>query len=162
MDPPDPHGGGGAHATTLRNGYVAGQLTELLGVPDTPTPSQWNGPGLLGAVIGAKETYNDENAPEQSQRAPNTAGDKTLSKKSQIGPIRTQRRLGRDPPRTPLGEISKQFKTLAGNVEKAFQEQTQVQEQTRQGDVKNLWTWVTDALNNMKAEQQIREENYIG
>jgi hypothetical protein len=116
----------------------------------------------LGAVIGAKETYNDENAPEQSQRAPNTAGVKTLSQKSQSGPIRTQRRLGRDPPRTPLGEISKQFKTLAGNVEKAFQEQTQVQEQTRQGDVKNLWTWVTDALNNMKAEQQIREENYIG
>ncbi|KAJ6094490.1 hypothetical protein N7467_002003 [Penicillium canescens] len=107
MDPPDPHGGGDAHASAAENRNVASQATAMLGVPDTPTPSQWTGTGLLGAVMGEEEYGNDENAMELTQRAPKATGNKVL------GPIRTQRRLGgREPLRTPLRDISKQFQAL--------------------------------------------------
>lgn len=95
MDLPDPHGGGDAHASTADNRNVASQLTAMLRVPDTLTPSQWTGTGLLGAVMG-KEEYGNENAMELTQRAPKATGNKVL------GPIRTQRRLGGRNPYEPL------------------------------------------------------------
>ena len=57
MEPPDPHGGGVVHALTPKNGNVASQLTEALGVPDTPTPSKWHAPGHFGTIV---EEYNEK------------------------------------------------------------------------------------------------------
>lgn len=99
MDLPDPHGGGDAHASTAENRNVASQLTAMLGVLGTLTPSQWTGIGLLGAVMGEEE-YGNENAMELTQRPPKATGNKVL------GQIRTQRRLGGKNPYEPPEGIS--------------------------------------------------------
>jgi hypothetical protein len=67
MEPPDHHGGGVVHALTPGNGNVARQLTEAVGVPDTPTPSQWHLPGPLGAVM---ERHNEEGTEQALDKAP--------------------------------------------------------------------------------------------
>jgi hypothetical protein len=72
MDPPDPHGGGVVHALTPINGNVASQLTEALGVPNTPTLSTWHNPGLLGTLV---EEYDNKENQQVLSKAPDiTAG----------------------------------------------------------------------------------------
>ena len=60
MEPPDPHGGGVIHASPPANSHAASQLMEILGVPDTPTPSRWNLPGPLGLVTSENGPENDQ------------------------------------------------------------------------------------------------------
>ncbi|KKA24781.1 hypothetical protein T310_1140, partial [Rasamsonia emersonii CBS 393.64] len=59
MEPPDPHGGGVIHASPPANGHAASQLTEILEVPDTPTPSRWNITGPLGLDMNENDQEND-------------------------------------------------------------------------------------------------------
>ncbi|KKA25949.1 hypothetical protein T310_0001, partial [Rasamsonia emersonii CBS 393.64] len=63
--------------------------------------------------------------------------------------------------RTPLADISKQFQALAGNVEGAFEQQTQIQQQACQGDLEIIWAQLMEVISNWKAEQQVREESYL-
>lgn len=75
----------------------------------------------------------------------------------------TQRTLGgKEVLRNPLGDISKQLQALAGNMDRALEQQAQNQQQARQGDLETLWTQFIDVMDGWKAEQQIREEHFLG
>lgn len=74
MEPPDPHGGGVTYASPPANSHAASQLTEILGVPDTPTPSRWNIPGPLGLVMGENNQKKDQATGAEAQEHPRTIG----------------------------------------------------------------------------------------
>ena len=165
MDPPDPHGGGVVHASTPKNGNVAFQLTEALGVPDTPTPSQWHPPGLFGAAM---ERYNEEETQQALDKTPDVSaglegrGLGALSKNRGI-----TKPLRRAPPRPlvvrePLRDISRQFQSLTGDIEKVIEQQALTQQQARQGDYETLWGQFNEMVHGLRADLQLRDEHYQG
>ena len=130
MDPPDPHGGGGAHASTPGNGYVASQLTEALEMPDTLTPNQWNLPGPLGAVTAGNSEEEGQQALETTLNTPSATESRGTGQSSKSrGITKPLRRTTQRPPgmRDPLRDISKQFQALTGDIEKAIEQQALAQ-----------------------------------
>jgi len=163
MEPPEPHGGDAGHASTPSGGDVASQLTAALGVPDTPTPSQWILPGPLGAVIGrdsegqSPQTLNEAlgTAAGPEERSLGAQGkNRGVIKPLQHGPPRP---LGI---RDPLKDFSRQLQSLSGDMERAIEQQAIAQQQAQQGGLEALWTQVNETITGLKAELQLRDELY--
>ena len=157
MDPPDPHGGGGTHALTPGNCYVATQLAEALETPDILTPSQWSLPGPQGATTAV----NSEEEGQQALNIPSAAENRDLGQPSKSrGITKPLRRTTQRPPglRDPLRDISKQFQALTGDMEKAIEQQALARQQSLQGDLEALWGTISD----LKAELLLRDKLYQG
>jgi len=159
MEPPNPHGGGVTHALSPRNGNVASPLE----TPDTPTPSQWHPAGPFGAIM---EGYNEQENQQAVDKTPDTSvgpegrGLGTLSKNRGI-----TKPLRRAPPRPtvvrdPLRDISKQFQSLTGDMEKVIEQQALTQQQERKGDLETLWGQFNETIHSLKADLQLRDEHY--
>jgi hypothetical protein len=73
--------------------------------------------------------------------------------------------LRRAPPRPivvrdPLRDISKQFQSLTGDMEKVIEQQALTQQQARQGDLETLWGQFNETIHSLKADLQLRDEHY--
>lgn len=81
----------------------------------------------------------------------------------QLRQATTQRPLrGKEAYQPALADISQQLQVLASNVEREFEQQAQNQQQVCQGDLDMIWAQFMEVMNNWKAEQQVREEHYLG
>ncbi|KAL2004572.1 hypothetical protein VTN00DRAFT_3457 [Thermoascus crustaceus] len=74
MEAPELHGGGTIHASTPANGHAASQLTEILGVPDTPIPSQWNIPGPPGLIMNKDDQESNPGTEAEPPEDPRILG----------------------------------------------------------------------------------------
>jgi hypothetical protein len=54
--------------------------------------------------------------------------------------------------RDPLRDISKQFQSLTGDIEKVIEQQALTQQQERQGDLKTLWGQFNKTIHSLKAD----------
>jgi hypothetical protein len=75
--------------------------------------------------------------------------------------------LRRAPPRPlavrdPLRDISRQFQSLTGDMEKVIEQQALTQQQAHQGDLETLWGQVNELIHGLRAEVQLRDEHYQG
>jgi hypothetical protein len=163
MEPPDPHGGGVVRALTPKNGNVASQLTEALGMPDTPTPSHWHASGQFKTSV---EEYNEKENQQTVDGTPDVSvglegrGLGVLSKNRGV-----IKRIRRAPPiplvaRDPLRDISRQFQSLTGDMEKVIEQQALTQQQARQGDLETLWGQFNEVVQGLRADMQLRDEHY--
>ncbi|KAL2008477.1 hypothetical protein VTN00DRAFT_6671 [Thermoascus crustaceus] len=146
MEHPDPHGGGVIHASPPANGHAA------------------------RLVINENDQENDPGTEAEPSEGPRILGNSwtrgQASKSHGIVKLQrqaTQRSLGgKEVLRNTLGDIGKQLQALAGNMERALEQQAQNQQQAHQGDLETLWTQFIEVMDGWKAEQQIREEHFIG
>jgi hypothetical protein len=62
--------------------------------------------------------------------------------------------------RDPLRDISKQFQSLTGDMEKVIEQQALTQQQERQGDLETLWGQFNETIHSLEADLQLRDEHY--
>jgi hypothetical protein len=112
------------------------------------------------------EGYNEQENQQAMDKTPATSvglegrGLGALSKNRGI-----TKPLRRAPPRPivvrdPLRDISKQFQSLTGDMEKVIEQQALTQQQERQGDLETLWGQFNETIHSLKADLQLRDEHY--
>jgi hypothetical protein len=149
MELAKPHGGGGGYALPSGKSAAVNPLVEELGMPDTPTPSNWENPTLLEIALEEGEPKSTENAPNPLREAVETRARSSV--------LRPPKRLGgKGGLRTPLGDIGRQIQSLASDVSKVDKE-----ERAQQGALESLCAQLTEAFGALKDEQREKEMVYL-
>jgi hypothetical protein len=154
MEALEPHGGSVSHASTPRARHVASQSPEILGAPDTPTPSYRHSQSYIQPHTALNKLEQLELPQLGSQGSLEIRElSKTSSRASEThNAIKRRKALQREPANgyRPMQKSIKQTNALAGALELAQHE-----------GLECIRSQLAEELNSWKAQQQIREDLYL-